>query len=203
MGEVVDEGSRRPPGSREGSAGTPAGGPPTGPGVRVVSWGISQAEAGRLSLWIGVGLIGVGAYFVLSDVVPGFALVGAAGLAIAGVALVAWHVAGRAGSWALHVGAVVAGYGIAGLVAELAGLPSAGWGTLGMGAGLLAIAAARLSRGQRLGWQGWVGGAIAIFGGWGVLGATIPGFPSTGDAIVALVLVGVGIVILRRGVRGR
>ena len=174
--------------------------PPPGPGVRVVSWGISQAEAGRLGLWIGLSLVAFGDYLVLALRAPGRP--GSLALAILGVALVAVHLAGRAGAWAVHAGVVVGGFGIARVVAEIAGLPSAGWGTLGAGLGLLLMALVRVTRGEGVRWQAWVGGALAIFGGWGVLGATIPGFPTLGDLIVPLVLVLIGVAVLRRGFRG-
>ena len=79
--------------------------------------------------------------------------------------------------------------------------PSAGWGALGAGLGLLAIAILRAIRRQGVGWQAWVGGALAAWGGWGVLGATIPGFPTLGDLVVPLVLVLIGVAVLRRGMR--
>ena len=205
VGEVLEAGgpARGPQG---GAPGTPPGEqpgmPPPGPGVRVVSWGISQAEAGRLGLWIGLSLLAFGGYLVLASFLPGVALLGSLALAILGGALVAVHLAGRAGAWAVHAGVVLGGFGAARLVAEIAGLPSAGWGTLGAGLGLLLIALVRVTRGEGVRWQAWVGGALALFGGWGVLGATIPGFPTMGDLIVPLVLVLIGVAVLRRGFRG-
>jgi hypothetical protein len=203
-GEVIEDGGTWTP-RRGAEPGAPPGGspgqPPAGPGVRAVSWGISQAEAGRLGLWIGIGLVAFGGYLVLAQLVPGIALAGSAVLAAAGVALVAWHLAGRAGSWAVHTGAILAGFGIARVVADVANLPSAGWGTLGAGLGLLAIAGVRIARGEGVHWQAWVGGALTVFGGWGALGAVIPGFPTLGDLIVPVVLVLVGVVVVRRGVR--
>jgi hypothetical protein len=205
QGEVLDD---APPG------GAPGPGEREGPGVRAVAWGISQAEAGRLGLWIGGGLVAFGAYLVLADIVPGVALLGSILMAVAGVALLGWHLAGRAGSWALHGGAVLAGswalhggavlagFGIARLIADIGDLPSAGWGTLGAGLGLVAVAIRRRWRHEGLGWQAWVGGGLVVFGGWGVLGAVFPGFPTLGDLIVPAVLVLVGAAVLRRGMRG-
>jgi hypothetical protein len=211
MGEVLDGDGRAwaPRGGTPGATGHPAQGPgpgrrtgtPSGPGVRAVTWGLSQAEAGRLGLWIGLSLVAFGGYLVLAEFVPGVALLGSLALAIFGGALVAWHLAGRAGAWAVHLGVVTGGFGVARLVAEVAGLPSAGWGTLGAGLGLLLIALVRVTRGEGVRWQAWVGGALAVFGGWGVLGATIPGFPTLGDLIVPLVLVLIGVAVLRRGVQ--
>jgi hypothetical protein len=169
--------------------------------VRAVSWGVSQAEAGRLGLWIGVGLVAFGAYLVLAEFVPAVALVGSLALAIGGGVLVGWHVAGRAGAWALNGGAVLLGFGLARVVADLASLPPAGWGTLGAGLGLLTLAVRRAWRRDGVGWQAWLGGALAVFGGWGVLGAVVPGFPTLGDLIVPVALVLVGVAVLRRGFR--
>ena len=208
FGDVIDGAGRTwtPSGGAAGGTGAAGGGPgpgvpPPGPGVRVVGWGLGQAEAGRLGLWIGLGLVAFGAYLVLAELFPGISFLGSLALAVLGGILVAWHVTGRAGSWALYGGAIVAGFGVARLVAEVAGLPSSGWGTLGAGLGLLAIALRRALRSEGIGWQAWVGGALAVFGGWGVLGATIPGFPTLGDLIVPLVLVLVGVAVLRRGFR--
>jgi hypothetical protein len=212
VGEVIDADGRtwapRPgapaggaPGAGAGAASRPAS-PPSGPGARVVTWGISQAEAGRLGLWIGLALVAFGGYLVLAQFVPGVAILGSVALAVGGGALVAWHLAGRAGAWAVHAGVILGGFGAARLIAQVAGLPEAGWGTLGAGAGLLLIAVVRVTRGEGVRWQAWVGGALAIFGGWGVLGATIPGFPTLGDLIVPVVFVLIGVAVLRRGVRG-
>jgi hypothetical protein len=196
-GEVIEDGRTWGPasGARRPDM------PPPGPGIRAVSWGISQAEAGRLGLWIGLALVVFGGYLVLAELVPGISVLGSLALAVVGVVLVAWHLAGRAGAWAVHAGVVVGGFGIARLVAEIAGLPSSGWGTLGAGLGLLVIGIVRVSRGEGVRWQAWLGAALALFGGWGVLGATIPGFPTLGDLIVPLVLVLIGVAVLRRGFR--
>ena len=210
IGEVLDGDGRAwaPRGGAPGATGDPGPGPgpggtaPTpGPGVRAVSWGISQAGAGRLGLWIGLALVAFGGYLVVASFVPGVALVGSLALAFLGGALVAWHLAGRAGAWAVHAGMVLAGFGIARVVADLASLPSAGWGSLGAGLGLLLIAVVRVTRGEGIRWQAWVGGALALYGEWGVLGATVPGFPTLGDLLVPVVLLLIGFVVLRRGLR--
>ncbi len=194
-----DAAGPRAPGDRRGSVGAA---PARGPAIRAVSWGFGQAQAGRLGLWIGLALVVFGGYLVLAEFVPGISVIGSLALAILGGALVAWHLAGRAGAWAVHAGMVLAGFGLARLIAGVAGLPSAGWGTLGAGLGLLVIAMVRVTRGEGVRWQAWVGGALAIYGGWGVLGATIPGFPTLGDLVVPVVLVLIGVAVLRRGFRG-
>lgn len=203
VGEILDG-----PGGAPGGPGRPASGDAgagagerSGPGVRAVTWGISQAQAGRLGLWLGVGLVAFGAYLVLAELVPGVATIGSLALTVVGGVLVGWHVAGRAAGWALNGGAVLAGFGGARLIADLASLPAAGWGTLGAGLGLLALAARRAWRREGIGWQAWLGGVLVVFGGWGALGAVIPGFPTLGDLIVPLALVLGGVVVLRRGMR--
>jgi len=167
--------------------------------VRAVGWSLGQARAGRLGLWIGVGLTAIGAYLVLEQFVPAVRMIGSLGLALAGGVLLAWVVTGRAGTWALNIGAILAGYGGFRFAAEILGLRTGGWGTLGAGLCLLALAGLRMRRGKGLGWQVWVGGFWVAWGGWGVLGSVIPGFPSLGDLLVPGLVVVIGVVLLRRG----
>lgn len=205
FGEVVEDAGRRPlSGRRSGDdqPGAPGGGGrPAGLGVRVISWSFSSAAAGRLGLWIGLGLVAFGGYLVLAEFVPGVGALGSLVMVVGGAGLAWSHLAGRAGAWALNGGAVLAGFGAARLVADLATLPAGGWGTLGAGLALLALAARRAVRREGVGWQAWVGGALLLFGGWGALGTVIPGFPTLGDLIVPLVLLLVGAAVLRRGLR--
>jgi hypothetical protein len=189
---------------RSGAAGGPTGRPRAagrrGVGAHAVGWSLGQARAGRLGLWIGVGLVAIGAYLVLEQFVPAVRIVGSLGFALAGGILLAWAVTGRAGAWALNLGAIVAGYGGLRFAAEIVGLRPGGWGTLGAGLGLLALAAVRLRRGRGVGWQAWVGGFCVAWGGWGALGSVIPGFPTLGDLLVPGLVVLVGIILLRRGI---
>ena len=209
-GEVVD--GPPPMGTRRtGAAGGPTGRPgdarprgagarPRGAGARAVSWSLGQAEAGRLGFWIGVGLLAIGVYLVLEQFVPAVRILGSLGLALAGGVLLAWVATGRAGAWALNVGAILAGYGALRFAAEIIGLRTGGWGTLGAGLGLLALAALRMRHGSGLGWQAWAGGFCLVWGGWGALGSVIPGFPSLGDLLVPGLVVVIGIAVLRRGI---
>ena len=50
---------------------------------------------------------------VLAEIVPGVATLGSLAMAVLGGVMVGWHVAGRAGAWALNGGAVLAGFGAA------------------------------------------------------------------------------------------
>jgi hypothetical protein len=201
-GEVIDgppPTNTRPAGAGEGPAGRRRGSGTRGPGVRAVHWSIGQAETGRLGLWIGIGLVAIGAYLVVEQFVPAVQVVGALGLALAGGVLLARVATGRAGAWALNLGAVLAGYGLLRLAADLLGRGTGGWGTLGAGLGLLAVAAVRMRRGSGVGWQAWVGGFFVVWGGWGALGSVIPGFPTLGDLLVPGLVVLLGIGLLRRG----
>ncbi len=186
-----------------GATGRPLGAKRPGAGARAVGWSLGQAEAGRLGLWIGVGLLAIGTYLVLEQFVPAVRILGSLGLALAGGVLLAWVATGRAGAWALNVGAILAGYGAFRFAAEVAGLRTVGWGTLGAGLGLLVLAALRMRRGGRFGWQAWVGAFFIVWGGWGALGSVIPGFPSLGDLLVPGLVVLAGVVILRRGIAPR
>jgi len=206
-GEVIS-GRTPPSGSRSRAPRTPGGasGPPgsakrPGAAARAVGWSLGQAEAGRLGLWIGAGLLAIGIYLVLEQFVPAVRILGSLGLALAGGVLLTWVATGRAGAWALNVGAILAGYGAFRFAAELLGLRTVGWGTLGAGLGLLVLAAFRMRRGGRFGWQAWVGAFFVVWGGWGALGSVIPGFPSLGDLLVPGLVVLVGLAILRRGIR--
>ena len=205
-GEVIDGpapagGSRSGPGGTAGgTSGRPRDARPRGPAARAVGWSLGQAEAGRLGLWIGVGLLAIGVYLVLEQFVPAVRILGSLGLALAGGVLLAWVATGRAGAWALNAGAVLAGYGAFRFAAELVGLQPVGWGTLGAGLGLLVLAALRVRRGRHLGWQAWGGACFVVGGGWGALGSVIPGFPTLGDLLVPGLVVIAGLVILRRGI---
>jgi len=205
-GEVIDGpapagGSRSGPGGTAGgTSGRPRDARPRGPAARAVGWSLGQAEAGRLGLWIGVGLLAIGVYLVLEQFLPAVRILGSLGMALAGGVLLAWVATGRAGAWALNAGAVLAGYGAFRFAAELVGLQTVGWGTLGAGLGLLVLAALRVRRGRRLGWQAWVGAFFVVWGGWGALGSVIPGFPTLGDLLVPGLVVIAGLVILRRGI---
>ncbi len=204
-GEVVDgplpAGSRpvggNPP--RQGGSGQEAS-HPHGAAVRVVGWLFGQAEAGRLGLWIGLGIVAIGGYLVLAQFVPGVRAVGALALGLAGGFLLARVVTRRSGAWALNLGAILAGYGGLGFIAVVASLGTAGWGTLGAGLGLLAVAGVRAGRGQGLGWQAWIGGLFVVWGGWGALRGVVPGFPGLGDLLLPGFVVLLGIAFLRRGI---
>ncbi len=166
-----------------------------------MSWSFGEARAGRLGLWFGLALLAFGGYLVAVEFVPGLRIAGSVALLIAGAWVLLWRALRRAGGWALYVGAVLVGYGAGGTVANLVSNGRGGWGSLGVGLAFVAIAGWRAAHGGGLGWQAWVGGFLTVWGGWGALGATIPGFPTAGDLVLPLVLVLAGILVVRRGLR--
>lgn len=205
-GEVIDgppPTSTRPAGAGEGPAGRRRGAGTRGPGVRAVHWSIGEAAAGRMGLWIGLLLVAFGAYLVLEQFVPGVRTVGSLALALVGGVMLAWVATGRAGAWALNLGAILAGYGVLRFAAEVIGRGTGGWGTLGAGLALFAVSAVRMRRGSGAGWQAWIGGFFVIWGGWGALGSVVPGFPSLGDLLVPGLVLLLGIGLLRRGLAPR
>ena len=127
--------------------------PTDGPG-----WDLQELLADTsLSTWVGVGLLAIGGYLVLSWFVPGIDLIGSLILLAAGVVLLAQHLQRGAGAWALYAGAVLTGMGAARALGDI--LPGSPRGMTAMGIGLafLAIAYLRHSQAGGYGWQGIVG----------------------------------------------
>jgi hypothetical protein len=151
-----------------------------------------------LSTWLGVGLLAVGGYLVLSWFVPGIDLIGSLLLLAAGVVLLAQHLQRGAGAWALYAGAVLTGMGAGRAVGDI--LPGAPHGltAVGIGCAFLAIAYLRHTQAGGYGWQGIVGGAALGLGLVQLLLGLLPGSPGVIDLILpALLLVGGGLLITR------
>jgi hypothetical protein len=151
-----------------------------------------------LTAWVGVGLLAVGSYLVLSWFVPGIDLIGSLILLAAGVVLLAQHLQRGAGAWALYAGAVLIGLGAGRATGDL--LPGSPHGLTAIGVGLafLAIAYLRHTQAGGYGWQGVLGaGALGLGVTQFVLGL-LPGSPSVIDLILpALLLIGGGLLIAR------
>jgi hypothetical protein len=186
-------------GAGAGGPGGAAGSPPAGVGTRVIHWSLGEAIAGRLGLWIGAALVVVGAYYILAEFVPGIRVVGSLGVAVVGGVILVAGFTGRAGTWARTMGAVLVGFGVLPFVAALFGLGSSGWGSLGAGVALLLLGLAETQGGHGAGWRVYAGLVLAVWGGWGVVGNLVPGFPTLGDLIVPAILVVIGLVFVRRG----
>jgi len=155
-----------------------------------------------LSTWLGIGLLVVGGYMVLSWFVPGIDLIGSLILLCAGVVLLAQHLQRGAGAWALYAGAVLIGVGAGRVIGDL--LPGSPHGLTAMGIGLafLSIAYLRHTQAGGYGWQGIVGGAALGLGVIQFALGLLPGSPGVIDLVVpALLLIGGGLLIART--RGR
>ncbi len=186
--------------------------PATDPTPRVAELEVPQASADdgatwdlrelladtSLSTWVGIGLLALGGYLVLSWFVPGIDLIGSFILLAAGVVLLVQHLQRGAGAWALYAGAVLAGMGAARAIGDL--LPGSPRGMTAMGVGLafLAIAYLRHSQAGGYGWQGVVGVAALVLGGTQFLLGLLPGSPSVLDLVLpALLLIGGALLIAR------
>jgi hypothetical protein len=169
--------------------------------VRVFRWGMGEAGAGRLGLWLGLALVVLGAYLALSPWVPGIRLVGSGLVMVAGLAVLFLVAARRLGSWAVYVGAIVAAVGAAGVLSGAGVLTGQGWTTLTVGLVIVALAAWRASR--RVDWRplAIVGFVAAGLGSLEILQGGIRGFPSAGELVPAAVLVGIGYLVIRNALR--
>jgi hypothetical protein len=205
-GEVIEDpglaGAGSPAGNpRSGGSGTTDG--RTTPAGRVVSWSVREIDAGRIGLWIGLGLVLLGGYLVLAPLFPAVKLAGSAGLVALGAAGIVAGSTRRTGAWAVYVGAVVAAAGIAGILAGSGIVRGEGLTTIAVGLALFALAAWRAR--QRAGWRtlAVAGAVVAGLGTIEYLGWAIPGFPSLGELLLAAALVGIGWVVLRNALRPR
>jgi hypothetical protein len=82
-------------------------------------------------------------------------------------------------------------------------LPGGGWTTLAIGRALLGLGAWRRGRGAGGRTLAVVGGVLAAVGGIQAAGSVIPGFPSLGQLVIPVVIVGIGALVLTRALRGR
>lgn len=170
--------------------------------IRVTDWSWGGAvRPGRLSLWLGAGLVSLGAFLVLRELLPGLDVLVDAAVLVGGVAALARWWRERTRSWLLYAGAVLVPLGLAGLLSSAGLLQGSGWGTLLMGGAFLGIAALRRTGGGRWGWQLVLGGILALAGGVTVAGSYLPGLPSFGELLLAGLLLVVGGWVLLNALR--
>jgi hypothetical protein len=172
-----------------------AGAPTTGDG-----WDIQELLADTsLSTWLGIGLLAVGGYLVLSWFVPGIDLIGSILILGAGVVILAQHFLRGAGAWALYVGAVLTGMGAARVISDI--LPGAprGLTAMGIGVAFLVISYLRHTQAGGYGWQGVAGAAGLGLGLVQLVLGLLPGSPSVVDLILpAVLIIGGGFLLGRR-----
>jgi hypothetical protein len=154
-----------------------------------------------LSSWLGIGLLVVGGYLVLSWVVPGVSIIGSLVLLVAGVVLLYQHLVRGAPPWMLYAGAALTGMGAVRVLGDL--LPGSWHGTTAIGVGIafLAIGYLRHSQAGGYGWQGIVGGAALALGLVQLVLGWLPGSPGLFDLATPAVLLGAG-ALLVLGIRG-
>ena len=149
-----------------------------------------------LSDWLGIGLLVVGGYLLLTWLVPGISILGSLALLGAGIALLYAHLVRRAAPWTLYAGAVLTGMGAARVLGDL--LPGEWHGAtaIGIGVAFLAIGYLRHSQAGGYGWQGVVGGAALGLGVVQLLLGWLPGSPGLLDLVTPLVLLGLGALLV-------
>ena len=162
-------------------------------------WGLQELLADTsLSTWLGVGLLAVGGYLVVSWFVPGIDLVGSVIILGAGVVLLAQHFMRGAGAWALYAGAVLTGMGAARVIGDILPGSPHGLTAIGVGVAFLAISYLRHTQAGGYGWQGAVGAAALGLGAVQFVLGLLPGSPGIIDLILpALLLIGGGFLVVR------
>jgi hypothetical protein len=149
-----------------------------------------------LSDWLGIGLLVVGGYLVLSWIVPGVAIIGSVALLAIGVVPLYLHFVRGTAPWALYVGATLVGMGAARVLGDL--LPGAWHGAtaIGVGVAFLAIGYLRHSQAGGYGWQGIVGGAALGLGLVQLVLGWLPGSPGLFDLVTPVILLGLGALLV-------
>ena len=167
--------------------------PPPPPTIHVRGWQWGPDEGRRPGLpWIGIFFVIFGALLLLERFVPAFRLAGNGfALAIGLVLLVRWAV--ERGSGSLYAGAIITALAVPGLLEGLGIVAGPGLGTFCLGIAFLFIAAVRWSGRGGIGWQGWVGGMLALYG------LTRLAIPDFGQLLVPVVLVVLGALLVLRG----
>jgi hypothetical protein len=169
-------------------------------------WGLDDItdvlSKGGIGTWVGIGLLVVGGYLVLSLFVPGIEFIGSLLLLAGGVGLLAMHFVQHAPAWTLYAGAVLTGIG--GLRVAGAFLPfeTRGLTAMGLGLGLLAIAYLRRTQAGGYGWQGVAGAAALGFGLLQFAVGLLPGDTGLIDLVVPVLLLGLGGFVLLRVMSG-
>jgi len=164
--------------------------------VRVYTWEWGPEEGRRPGLpWIGIFLLVFGGLLLLQQVFPQFAGVGSVIVLAIGLAfLVKWAI--DRGTASLYAGAIITALAVPGLL-NAAGVDANGLSTFSLGVAFLFIATVRLATGGGVGWQLWFGGLLAVIGGAQIANAPLGGY------ILPLLLVGLGILLIARGVGDR
>jgi hypothetical protein len=141
---------------------------------------------------LGIFLLALGGLLLVDQIAPGVLdlAVAGAGTAIGALFLVSWF----RGGWGLYPGILLLALSLPGLLIGLGILPERdGYSTLLLGVGLLAVAVRRVRDRRGVGWQGFVGVILALFGG-----ASVAGYPEVGGLVWAALIITLGVGILSR-----
>jgi hypothetical protein len=141
---------------------------------------------------LGIFLLALGGLLLVDQIAPGALdlAVAGAGTAIGALFLISWS----RGGWGLYPGLLLVSLSLPGLLIGLGLLPERdGYSTLLMGIGLLGVAGARVRDHRGVGWQGFLGVILALFGG-----ASVAGYPEVGGLVWAALIITLGVTILSR-----
>jgi hypothetical protein len=165
-------------------------------------WGLDDLSEtllkGGIGQWVGIGLVVVGGYLVLSLFVPGIEFIGSVLLLAGGVGLLAMHFLQHAPAWSLYAGAVLTGIGGLRVAGAFVPFEARGLTAMGLGLGLLAIAYLRRTQAGGYGWQGVAGAAALAFGLLQFAVGLLPGDTGLIDLVVPVLLLGLGGFVLLR-----
>jgi len=141
---------------------------------------------------LGIFLLALGGLLLIDQVAPGAMdlAVSGAGTAIGALFLASWF----RGGWGLYPGILLVALSLPGLLIGLGLLPERdGYSTLLLGIGLLGVSIARIRDHRGVGWQGFLGVILALFGG-----ASVAGYPEVGGLVWAALIITLGVGILAR-----
>ncbi len=136
-----------------------------------------------------------GGLLLVQQLFPGLRDLGSVVVLAIGLAfLLQWAI--TRGSGSLYAGAIITALAVPGVL-NAVGVEADGLSTFSFGVAFLFIALVRAATGGGWGWQAWLGGFLAIIGL-----ANITNF-SAGAYLFPLVLIGLGMIFLLRGVSRR
>jgi hypothetical protein len=154
----------------------------------------------RSIVWIGIGLLVVGIYLLLSLFIPALSLLGSVILLILGLVLLASYFSARRGGWALYVGAILTAVGVARLLDGIVAMPSHGPTAIAIGIAFIAISWIRRTARRGGGWELKVGIVALAYGLLELAIGFTPGSPSLLDLALPILLLLIGFVVVSRGI---
>lgn len=171
--------------------------------VRVDGWSFDGSWPGNRSRvpLVGVFLIVLGLFLAAGQLVREAQIGASAFFLTVGLILVYLGIRDRS-DLALYAGAFVTALALSDLLSSIGVIHGAGWGTMFLGIGVIAIALIRSTAGRRLGWALGIGALLALWGGSDVAASNL-NFPT--DRLVGpllIVLLGLYVVTRNRTPRG-